>query len=281
MFSKIFIKQVLVLIYFFSNFTFTRSTASIYKSDNSRQSINKIEYNRDTTINLYLLSDYQQIFEFSEKMKSYDIDQTYFKNLFKNGMEKSLNFYQSPNNIKQHDINLILEKELLPNHYLKHPLKTPSKNISKNDKSFEVLNMFSGKWTGKWQAMHVEHLWLPTRKCNLKIGLDYDVIGFQTCFTGDGFGWNYLIRKGEEIIILGHVYHFNEKRTLDYENPHYAFLNEQSQLTWVSDNHIYYEFICYDSDCSESKHYVITAMPYTKKNKVQFGAPIQAIYESL
>ncbi|MEO0570910.1 MAG: hypothetical protein AAF039_04330, partial [Bacteroidota bacterium] len=222
--------------------------------------------------------DYQKLKGFTQKIEHYGISHEYFETLFWRGLSKAYHFHQSSNYIKRSNVNHYIEKELLQSPYLKHPLKKPEKNTSKSDKSLAVLNSFSGEWHGKWQSMHVEHLWLPIRKCTIKTGLEYEIIGFQTCFTGDGFGWNYLVRKDGKIIILGHVYHFNKKGTLDYENPHYAFLNDQSQLTWVSDNHVYYEFVCNDSHCDFDSHYVITAIPYSNKNTLKFGTPIQAIY---
>lgn len=231
-------------------------------------------------LNDILLLDYQHLSDFSEQMKAYGISEVSFKNLFWKGALKSFHFYQSPNLMEQYDINNVLKKNLVYQYHLKHQLKVPSMNTSTSDKSSEVLHTFSGEWFGKWQSMDVEHLWLPIRSCNVKIGLGYKVIGFQSCFTGDGFGWNYLIQNGEEITILGHVYHFNKNGALDYENPHYAFLNDQSQLTWVSDNHVYYEFVCEDKKCAFGKHYVITAMPYSNNDTLKFGTPVQAIYTS-
>lgn len=233
---------------------------------------------RDHSIDT-LLSDYQRLADFSEQMNTYGISEESFKKLFWKGALKSFDFYQSSNRIKRNDIHLVL-KNLVHRNHLKHVLKKSSLNTSDSDKSADVLQTFSGEWFGKWQSMSVEHLWLPIRKCNFKIGLEHKVIGFQTCFTGDGFGWNYLIQKGEETIILGHVYHFNENGNMDYENPHYALLNGESQLTWVSDNHVYYEFVCEDEKCAAGKHYVITAMPYSNHDRLKFGAPIQAIYNS-
>lgn len=227
-----------------------------------------------------LFLDYQRLSVFSGQMKAYGISEENFKKLFWKGALKAFDFYQTSNAIGQKDINHVLKQNLVNRYHLKHGLKIPSFNTSKSNKSSGVLHTFSGEWFGKWQSMSVEHLWLPIRKCNLKIDPEHEVIGFQTCFTGDGFGWNYLIQKGEDVIILGHVYHFNEKGTLDYENPHYAFLNDQSQLTWVSDNHVYYEFVCDDKKCANDKHYVITAIPYSNNNTLKFDAPIQAIYTS-
>lgn len=234
------------------------------------------------TINVskQLAIDFQKIFEFSEKMELYNMTQQNFETYFLKGVMASYNFQQSSHYIKQSKLNRIIEKELI--HYLdlKHPLKKPTKRNSKSLKSSDVLNTFSGEWSGKWKSMDVNHLWFPFKEINLEISTEFKIIGFQTCFTGDGFGWNYLIQKGKRIIILGYVYHFDENGKLIYENPHYAFANNQNQLTWVSDNHIYYEFVCEDVKCTTSKHYVITAISYTSTNGLKFGIPFQAIYIS-
>ncbi|NER17296.1 hypothetical protein [Spongiivirga citrea] len=264
MITKIYLKGLVVLMTCFLN--------SQFETVNSKSNY--------TRLSEQLAMDFQEIFEFSEKMKLYGVTQKKFEIFFQKGAMESFNFHQSSHYIKQSDVNRMIEKKLIHHQDIKHPLKKPSKSNSKSLKSSDVLNTFSGQWSGKWKSMNARHLWLPFKEVNFKINEVSKIIGFQTCFTGDGFGWNYLIRKGEEAIILGHVYHFNAKGTLDYENPHYAFLNDQSQLTWVSDNHVYYEFVCEDKKCSKSKHYVITAMPYSNSNELKFGTPIQAIYIS-
>jgi len=238
------------------------------------------EKSKITSASQQLALDFQVIFEFSKKMKLYSVSQENFETFFQKGVMESYNFQQSSHYMNQSRLNRMIEKELSLYQDLKHPLKKLSKRDSKDLKSSEVLNTFSGEWYGKWKSMDVKHLWLPFKKTNLKIGKEFKIIGFQTCFIGDGFGWNYLIQKGEKIIILGYVYHFDEKGKLISENPHYAFVNNENQLTWVSDNHIYHEFVCEDAKCTNSKHYVITAISYTSTNGIKFGIPFQAIYLS-
>ncbi len=242
---------------------------------------NTIENNVDEIIGRQLLNDYSMIYAFSPKMKKYNMNRANFEKLFREGLEKAFCFHQSENHFNQSNINQIVEEKLSYSLCLKHALKRPSINTIEIDKSVEVLNSFSGQWHGKWQSMNVRHLWLPTRKCNSKYGFEYKIIGFQTCFTGDGFGWNYLIQKDGKTIILGHVYHFDEHGILDYENPHYAFLNNQKQLTWISDTHIYYEFVCTNRNCRSDNHYVITALPYSNESAIKFGSPHQAIYRAV
>jgi len=227
-----------------------------------------------------LAMDYQEIFEFSEQMMLYGVTQENFKTFFEKGVMESFNFHQSSHYIKQAKLNRMIEDKLIYYPDLKHPLKKPSKMTTKGLNAADVLNTFSGEWSGKWKSIPVRHLWLPFKEINLEINELFKIIGFQTCFTGDGFGWNYLIEKGEEIIVLGHIYHFDAKGTLDYESPHYAFVNDQNQLTWVSDNHVYYEFVCQDEKCRNGRHYVITAIPYSNSGKLKFGTPFKTIYVS-
>ncbi|MFD2562983.1 hypothetical protein [Aquimarina rubra] len=264
MIAKIYIKGLIVLMTCFSSNQFDTVNGKL-KSSRLREQ---------------LATDFQEILEFSEKMRLYGVTQENFETYFHNGAIKSFNFHQSSYYIKQSKLNRIIEKKLIHHLDVKHPIKQLSKHPSKTLKDSDVLNTFSGEWSGKWKSMPVRHLWLSFKEINLEINEFFKIIGFQTCFTGDGFGWNYLIQKGEEIIILGHVYHFNAKGKLDYENPHYALVNDQSQLTWVSDNHIYYEFVCDNKKHKNERHYVITALPYSRENKLKFDTPIQAIYTS-
>jgi len=264
MITKIYIKGVIVLMTCFLNNPFDIVNSKSNKTELSEQ----------------LIMDYQEIFEFSEKMKLYGVTQENFETLFQKGAMKSFNFHQSSHFIKQPKLNRMIEKKLIHHLGLKHPLMKSSKSKSKDLNAADILNTFSGEWSGKWKTMSVRHLWLPFKEINFEFNELFKIVGFQTCFTGDGFGWNYLIQKEDEVIILGHVYHFNSKGILDYENPHYAFLNDQTQLTWVSDNHVYYEFVCEDKKCTNSKHYVITAIPYSNNNELNFDIPIQAIYVS-
>ncbi|WP_394746737.1 hypothetical protein [Spongiimicrobium salis] len=264
MITKIYVKGLIILMSCFSSNQFDTLNSTL-DSERLREQLAK---------------DFKEIFGFSKQMKRYGITPENFESFFQRGAIESFNFHQSSHYMKQSDLNRMIEQKLINYQDLKHPLKEPSKSNSKGSKVQSILNTFSGEWSGKWKETPVRHLWLPFKKINLKINKSFKIIGFQTCFTGDGFGWNYLLQKGKKVIILGHVYHFNSKGVLDYENPHYAFLNDQNQLTWVSDNHVYYEFVCEDEKCTDSKHYVITAIPYSNTNELNFGTPFQAIYTS-
>lgn len=234
-----------------------------------------------TSLSEQLAMDFQEIFEFSEKMKLYGVTQKEIEIFFQKGIMESFNFHQSSRYIKQANLNRIIEKKFTHHQALKHPLKKPSKSNYKSLKGWDVLNTFSGKWRGKWKSISVRHLWLPFKESNLIVNKLSRIIGFQTCFIGDGFGWNYLVRTKDETLILGYVYHFDNNGKLISENPHYAFINDHRQLTWVSDNHVYYEFICDDNDCFGDRHYVINAIPYTtQKGKQKFDSLYQTVYRS-
>jgi hypothetical protein len=141
------------------------------------------------------------------------------------------------------------------------------------------LDQFSGTWHGNWGKMLVHHLWLPVRRFVQSIAEGTTLISFQSCFTGDGFGWNYVLEQGNQIIILGFILHFDDNGTITSKNPHYAFLNNSNQLIWVSEDHIYYEFICDNSNCSDEKHYVISGAAYEKHtNRVKLTSGFQTVY---
>lgn len=201
--------------------------------------------------------DYQQLAGFSENMKSYGITEECFDELFWEGIKESLKFCLSSKYIDQTSVNNLIELELWRNPDLEHPIIRPEISKIGISRAFKALNEFSGEWHGKWQAMKVHHLWLPVKEFKMEINDGFTLIGFQSCFTGDGFGWNYVVNIKNKILILGFVYHFDNSGRISAKNPHYAFLNPGNQLTWVSDSHIYYEFKCNGITCDEKKHYTI------------------------
>lgn len=231
-----------------------------------------------SSIDNQLQQDYQLLFRFSNQMRSYVVGEARFNALFQQGIETSLLFYEAACSSQHRFQRHAFEKTVFNASSLNHPINKQRVQQREVRPPFKVLNGFSGKWFGKWKTMEVSHLWLPTRKCNFKVVLGYELIGFQSCFTGDGFGWNYLVRKGKNIVILGYVYHFDQKGELAYGNPHYGFPNNLGGLTWISNDHIYYEFLCKKKTCQLSTHYVITAVPYRTIQKPTFKELTQAVY---
>lgn len=226
-----------------------------------------------------LSSDYRDLAYFSETLKENGITREYFYKLFWEGAIESLSFYKSSKFIDRSLINQFIETKLYKNPDLEHPLKMPEIIEPDLTMAFNTLNEFSGEWHGKWQTMNVHHRWLPVRECTSATTDGYTIVGFQSCFTGDGFGWNYVIKGDNKIAVLGFVYHFNDKGKISKKSPHYAFMNPNGQLTWVSDNHIYYEFICDNTICKKKRHYVITGAQYEKEN-IKLVTGFQAVYLS-
>lgn len=223
--------------------------------------------------------DYQQLAGFSENMKSYGITEECFDELFWEGIKESLKFCLSSKYIDQSSVNNLIELELWRNPDLEHPIIRPEISKIGISRAFKALNEFSGEWHGKWQAMKVHHLWLPVQEFKMEINDGFTLIGFQSCFTGDGFGWNYVVNTKNKVLILGFVYHFDNSGRISAKNPHYAFLNPGNQLTWVSDSHIYYEFMCNGIICDEKKHYTITGGRYQRQVKqYKLASGFQAVY---
>jgi len=214
-----------------------------------------------------LSGDYQELAAFSKKLSAFEVTEESFHLLFWEGLTKSFDFYESSKEIDPTEINRLIATELFSHTDLGHPFEKPEMSKTYFAKAFHVLNQFSGEWHGRWETMKVHHFWLPVRKFNQAVAKKFTLVGFQSCFTGDGFGWNYLVKEGENITVLGFVYHFNGKGKISAKNPHYAFMNSNNQLTWVSDNHIYHEFICGSSDCFDTRHYVISGVKYEKQTQ--------------
>jgi hypothetical protein len=227
----------------------------------------------------HLSLDYQNLSTFSETISANKISETDFHSLFWEGLTKSYAFYSSSDYIDLAAINHLIDTELRSSAGLGHSFKKLERIRTNLSMAFDALNSFSGEWYGKWETMKVHHRWLPVRECNKVIMGKFTLMGFQSCYTGDGIGWNYLVKEGNNTIVLGFVYHFNTDGKTYVKNPHYAFLSSNGRLTWISDNHIYHEFICEHSHCTDEKHYVITGAKYKKAaEKIEFVSGFQAVY---
>ena len=226
-----------------------------------------------------LRQDYQKLCRFSKQMKLFDVRASDFGAFFQKGIEASLTFYQGSCSPRSMNHIQTFENNIRHDFPLGHPLK--KQGIPKEIQNpFQVLDRFSGEWFGKWKTMEVSHLWLPLRKSSLTLARGYELIGYQSCFTGDGFGWNFILRRDTNVLVLGYVYHFNRNGQLAYGNPHYGFVNGAGGLTWISNDHLYYEFLCQKPACNLGKHYVITAVPYASIQKPLFKNLTQAVYTS-
>ena len=213
-----------------------------------------------------LTLDFQLLNSFSEDLSAYAITRERFEVMFWEGAQSAYRFYQSPQRFRPSSVNQLLAGKFFPVgdslHFLDHPDAIPTDLPV----ALEALEAFSGKWYGQWKTMKVRHLWLPVQQTHEPLPKGPTLVGFQSCFTGDGFGWNYVVEEQGKAVILGFVYHFQNQGELK-GTPHYAYLNTQQQLTWVSNDHIYFEFVCDHQQCSQPKHYVITGGQYEQQGK--------------
>ena len=225
--------------------------------------------------------DYLDLVVFSKKMEAYSKTSEEFKMAFNEGIFKSLEFYKS-SKIDQSEVNDLIEVNLSGNATFYHSIEKLRANKIDLPAAFSSLDQFSGEWHGNWEEMQVHHLWLPVRELTQSVTNDVTLMGFQSCFISDGFGWNYVVKQSERIIILGYVVHFDQDGTIRSKNPHYGFLNNNNQLTWITGDHIYHEFICNNPGCSNKKHYVISGAVYddTLSGQLKFSKGFQTIYSS-
>ncbi len=228
-----------------------------------------------------LTSDFQALADFTESLNGFGITSQKFHELFWDGATQSLLFYQRSQRANRNVLKRMRHTDLWTHRDLGHPLQLPKADLTDTSRAFTALGHFSGEWHGIWQSNEVHHLWLPVRRYQEVLSDQYGLVGFQSCFTGDGFGWNYVVEGRDSVLILGFVYHFDDQGTITSENPHYAQLNTNNQLTWVSDSHIYHEFVCDDLVCAEKRHYVITGAVYKKQTEATaIRDGFQAIYLS-
>ena len=146
-----------------------------------------------------------------------------------------------------------------------------------------VFDPFSGEWHGKWRSEKVDHLWLPTHRLPVLGAFDHtaiSVLAFQSVYTGDGIGWNYLVQHEEMQFIVGFVGHFNDEGVIYMKRPHIGISHPNGALIWKTKDHMYLEFVCRAHNChKETEHYVITGISYDpRKRKLKPLEAFQAIY---
>ena len=247
--------------------------------DSVHDSFRFFQFDRKETIASILLQDYDQLNRNSNGIKKYSIKQKAFEDLFWEGAAGALSFYLSKERVSNETVTNLINSGLQMNPSLVHSFDKIAPTEIKTEGALKILERFTGYWYGMWEEMEVHHLWLPVRTCEKSISNDYTLVGFQSCFTGDGIGWNYIVSGKNEMVILGLVYHYDIGGILSAKNPHYAFLNANNSITWISDSHMYLETMCDKSTCINEEHYVITGGRYEKDmEELSFKEKFQAVY---
>jgi len=225
--------------------------------------------------------DYRKLLQHSLHQNFYGLTEDTFEELLWNGLVESIRFYESPDFIDSKQVTQWIIHKLKPNPDLNFGLPTPKTIDPCKATAFSALNNFTGIWHGNWKSERVHHHWLPVREYHKKINTESNLLGLQSCITGDGIGWNYVVEKEGNVIILGFVYHIMEDGTPVSGNPHYAFLNSNHELSWVSNNHIYYEFTGSHHHNFIGRHYIITGASYDNRSgQARLTKGFQAVYRS-
>lgn len=235
-------------------------------------------YTSPSEVSVQLETDYEELASFSSKIKHYGIDAVTFEKRFWQGLAQAIKYFskdvlQNPNT-----------KRELPNPFhLRfpriHEVQRKSLSITRLSDGIAALERFTGPWYGLWEEMKVKHLWLPVRQSMHPLEGDFQLLAFQSAFTGDGIGWNFLVRHQGEVHMLGHVYHYDSLGHLTNQTPHYAYLDQAGQITWITEGHIFFETVCHEDHGHAGKHYVITGESYDpSSNEARVTNRFQAIY---
>lgn len=146
-----------------------------------------------------------------------------------------------------------------------------------------VFDAFTGRWYGRWDEMHVNHDWRPTKVFDPQRSGDPGLLAVQYAWISNGFGWNYLASlddAGERNVVLGMVYYLEspEYRRIVGEKPHVGFADGPTRLVWITEQEIYLEEIFGDE--SGEPRYVITGMTHDLlgSDRSVSGDGVQAIY---
>ena len=212
-------------------------------------------------VSLQLQADYEELASFTAKIKHYQLDPTTFEKRFWQGLAQATEYFTE--DVLQHPNG---KRKLASPFHLRfpkiHEVQRKSLSITQLADGIAALERFAGPWYGLWEEMKVTHLWLPVRQRLHPLKGDFQLLAFQSAFTGDGIGWNFLIRHEGEVHMLGHVYHFDSKGKLSTQTPHYAYLDQAGQITWITPDHIFFETVCHEDHGLPGKHYVITGESY-------------------
>lgn len=231
-----------------------------------------------TSLGLQLQQDYTRLVNGCPPIRTYQMDPSTFQTLFWEGSKEAIHYYHEA---QRHPT--FRRKDLIHPFEMKHPSVHPVSRLPRGqltlEKGIAALSRFNGNWFGLWKDQKVRHLWLPVRESKQRINLDHELLAFQSAFTGDGIGWNYLVQYCDEVLLLGFVYHYREDGSMQAQTPHYAFLDEQGQITWVTKDHIYFETVCHHDHGHAAKHYVITGKAFAKTGrKPALIHQFQAVY---
>ncbi|MEO0468911.1 MAG: hypothetical protein AAF206_04760 [Bacteroidota bacterium] len=221
-----------------------------------------------------LAADYDSLCAHSEEMSLYRVSKPIFQYLFEEGLAKAEAFCRqfAPDADARLDA---LQQDLHPETFI-HPGRPAQPIVPTEADAIQALQSFSGSWYGYWRDDLVSHHWLRVQKPNVR----HDgLIAWQTCFTGDGFGWNYVVKMDGKICVLGYVFHFDAEGIFTKGRPHFAQLTEQGQILWFTEDHIYCEKVCQEKGCESAEHYVITGGQFSGKAKyLSINKVFQAIY---
>lgn len=235
-----------------------------------------------TEISSQLQEDYEELASFSSMIKHYGIDAMTFEKRFWQGLAQATHYFtkdalQNPNASRELASPFHLQFPML------HEVQRKSLSITQLADGIAALERFTGPWYGLWEEMKVKHLWLPVRQSQHPLQDDFQLLAFQSAFIGDGIGWNFLVRHKGEVHMLGHVYHYDSAGHLTSQTPHYAYLDKAGQITWITQDHIFFETVCHeDHDHGLSgKHYVITGESHKQStDDPQLTNRFQAIYRA-
>lgn len=229
-------------------------------------------------VSVQLQADYEELASYTAKMKHFQLDPITFEKRFWQGLAEATNYFtedvlQNPDNKRD------LTRPFHLRFPMVHEVQRKSLSITQLADGIAALERFTGPWYGLWDKMKVKHLWLPVRQSRHTLQGDFQLLAFQSAFTGDGIGWNFLVRHKGKVHMLGHVYHYDIEGHLSTQTPHYAYLDQAGQITWITKDHIFFETVCHEDHGLAGKHYVITGESYdSSTNEPDATNRFQAIY---
>lgn len=123
-----------------------------------------------------------------------------------------------------------------------------------NEPVLDLMESFCGHWSGDWKGTLVLHHWEKVIRYETPVisptftGM-FALSAIQYVWVGDGFGWNIeMIDPGqnERRLLLGSVFHLNDKGQIDYHVPHVGIAGGKGMIAWVVPGYVFFEKVTRD-----------------------------------
>ncbi len=144
-------------------------------------------------------------------------------------------------------------------------------------KATDALKPFEGQWVGKWHKQRVIHDWqaLTLLAQPILLGKQLEILAIQFCWVGDGYGWNVVVRKGGQVLLLGTVNHLDPSGRIAYRVPHVGVPRGAGHILWMTPSSLFSEYI------NDGKYVIQSQAWKMTTDVIELGQSYQTTYQRL